>query len=202
MFTFISFDVETTGTKPDRDKIIEIGAIKFVNGTAQESFSSFVEISQPIPPEATRIHGITDEMLRGQPKIEDVLEEFTSFCGNSVLVAHNAIFDVKFISNSALDVGVPLPGKLILDTYPLSRRALPDLFNHRLENIVKHFKFEASLHHRALEDSRYCGLALVEIIKLLKKKEKNLDSKKLVQWSGGEIRFPEIAPRARQLGFL
>lgn len=202
MFEFVSFDVETTGTRPGRDKIIEIGAERFVKGKPVEAFSTFVRIDMSIPVAATRVHGITDDMLIGQPRIEDALEAFTEFCGELPLVAHNASFDVRFIGTEAQEAGVPLPQKVVLDSYQLAKRALPDLFNHRLENVLKHFHIPIESHHRAHDDARACGEAFTKIVSILKQSEKNFSAKLLVGWSGGELRFPTVEARARQLDFL
>lgn len=202
MFTFVAFDVETTGTRAGKDKIIEIGAEKFVLGKPVESFQSFVRINIPIPDSATRVHGITSDMLVGQPAIEDALEAFTAFCGDAILLAHNAPFDIKFIGLEAEEAGVTLPDRVVLDSYPLAKRALPDLFNHRLENLIKHFQIKAEAHHRANDDARSCGLVFLQLLKILKEKECALDGRMLVEWSGGELRFPIVEARARQLDFL
>lgn len=99
--TFIAFDTETTGLEPKTDKIVEIGAVKFDSLGPIGRFSVLINPGIPMPAEASRVNGITDEMLSKQPSIEEVLPDFLSFIGSGVLVAHNAPFDLSFI-NAAL----------------------------------------------------------------------------------------------------
>jgi DNA polymerase-3 subunit epsilon len=98
---FIAFDTETTGLEPKTDKIVEIGAVKFDRLGMIGRFSVLINPGIPMPAEAARVNGITDEMLRQQPPIEEVLPDFLRFIGQGILVAHNAPFDVSFI-NAAL----------------------------------------------------------------------------------------------------
>ncbi|MCA1949836.1 MAG: 3'-5' exonuclease [Treponema sp.] len=99
--TFIAFDTETTGLEPKTDRIVEIGAVKFDSLGPIGRFSVLINPGIPMPAEASRVNGITDEMLSKQPPIEEVLPDFLSFIGSGVLVAHNAPFDLSFI-NAAL----------------------------------------------------------------------------------------------------
>jgi DNA polymerase-3 subunit epsilon len=98
---FIAFDTETTGLEPKTDKIVEIGAVKFDRLGLIGRFSVLINPGIPMPAEAARVNGITDEMLRKQPPLEEVLPDFLRFIGKGILVAHNAPFDVSFI-NAAL----------------------------------------------------------------------------------------------------
>jgi DNA polymerase III epsilon subunit family exonuclease len=99
---FIAFDLETTGTHPQEDEIVEIGAVRFVGLQAQEGFGKLINPGIVIPPDAQAVNGISDEMVAGKPKIEEVLGDFADFCGDLPLVAHNAPFDYKFLS-AAID---------------------------------------------------------------------------------------------------
>jgi DNA polymerase III epsilon subunit-like protein len=103
----------------------------------------------------TKIHGITDEMVRGQPSIEDVLPEFARFLGHSetILLAHNASFDVGFLSAAFGRCKAILPEHSVVDTLALSRRTLPRLRNHRLETVARHLRIADSTEHRALGDA-------------------------------------------------
>src|ERR1700733_10549521 len=94
---YIAFDIETTGFLPRVDQIVEIAGVRFVDGKPIEAFSSLVNPQISIPPGAMRVHGITDEMVKDQPLIEEVLGKFAEFCGSAPLVAHNAPFDMEFI---------------------------------------------------------------------------------------------------------
>ncbi len=94
---FIAFDLETTGTKPSTDSIVEVGAVLFDGDRALKGYGALVDPGVPIPPDASAVNGITDKMLQGKPKITEVLPEFAAFCGDLPLVAHNAPFDYKFL---------------------------------------------------------------------------------------------------------
>lgn len=98
---FIAFDTETTGLEPKTDKIVEIGAVKFDRLGPIGRFSVLINPGIPMPAEAAKVNGITDEMLQKQPAMEEVLPDFLSFIENGILVAHNAPFDLSFI-NAAL----------------------------------------------------------------------------------------------------
>ena len=99
---FVAFDLETTGTKPQKDMIVEVGAVLFDGSCAVRSYGSLINPGLPIPPDASAVNGITDEMVRGKPGIADILGEFADFCGDLPLVAHNAPFDFKFLLEHTL----------------------------------------------------------------------------------------------------
>ena len=94
---FIAFDLETTGVKPSENMIVEVGAVLFDGDRALKGFGTLVDPGIPIPPDASAVNGISDEMVRGKPRIADVLAEFAGFCGDLPVVAHNAPFDFKFL---------------------------------------------------------------------------------------------------------
>ncbi len=94
------FDIETTGFSSKNDKIIEIGAVKLKDGEIVDSFSTFVDPKVNIPYKITELTSITQNMVNGQPTIDEVLPKFMEFVGDSVLVAHNAAFDVGFIKRT------------------------------------------------------------------------------------------------------
>ena len=202
MRDFIAFDTETTGTSPDRDEIIEIGAVRFVGGKPTESFASFARPRKPIPESATRVNGITNEMVKSAPSIDDALEQFTSFCGDTLLVAHNAAFDVKFISAVVKRLEVPAPRGEVLDTYPISKVVLPQLFNHRLQNLARHFQIADAGFHRAQADASYCGQVFVALLREMVKRGDQPFMKRLVEISNGTHRFPLFEKRAKQLDLL
>ena len=96
--TFVSFDIETTGLSPIKDRIVEIGAVKFKNQKIIDTFQEFVDPKMPISPGASAVNGITDDMVLGKATIEEILPRFNSFLGRNIPVAHNAPFDVGFLS--------------------------------------------------------------------------------------------------------
>lgn len=202
MFTFVAFDTETTGTSLYNDEIVEIGAVKFMGGKPKEGFGKLVKPSKSIPAGATKIHGITNEMVKDQASLELVLSEFSDFCGDAVLVAHNAPFDVKFLGSAGEKHNVRLPGGVVLDTYAMSKTVLSELFNHRLGTLVKHFQIDSKGFHRAEEDASYCGQVFIHMLRLLKEKNKDLSFQNIINLSGGLARLPEIKVQAKQLGLL
>ena len=119
--TFIVFDIETTGLSKENDKITEIGAVKVENGKIIERFSTFVNPKKRLSEEIVKLTNITDDMLKDAPTIDKVLPQFLKFCGNGVLVAHNAGFDVGFIRNNAEALHMPSVDNTVLDTVELSR---------------------------------------------------------------------------------
>ena len=153
---FTAFDLETTGLSPDFNRIVEVGAVRFrADGTEIDRMEQLVDPRCAIPADVTEIHGITDEMVRGQPSIEDVLPGFAQFlcCPETILLAHNASFDVRFLSAAFSRCKAILPKHPVIDTLALSRQMLPRLRNHRLETVARHLRIADSTEHRALGDA-------------------------------------------------
>lgn len=150
--SFVVFDLETTGLSAEKNFIIEIGAVKIVNGEVTDSFSTFVEPPVPIPQKITELTSITDAMVKGAPKEEKAVSDFMAFCEGSVLVAHNALFDTGFIRASLARRGQSFP-YCFIDTVALSRKLYPELKSHRLNSLAKHLKVKLDHHHRAVDDA-------------------------------------------------
>jgi DNA polymerase III epsilon subunit family exonuclease len=154
--TFVAFDFETTGLYADQHHIVEFGAVKFCNSQTLESFGQLVDPGRPMPADATRVSGITDAMLAGQPAIASVLPDFMRFIGDSVLVAHNAGFDLGFL-RAALDRnGLGMPGNLVIDTQALAKKAFPGQKSYSLQNLAAFLKLPPNQAHRAVDDSIMC----------------------------------------------
>ncbi len=168
--SFVVFDIETTGLNPRVSKIIEIGAVKIVNGEVVESFSQFVNPQVPIPYNITKLTTITDEMVLNADTIDVVLPAFLSFVGDSVLVAHNAGFDTKFIKKNAKDMGLKVENTVI-DTMTLSHILCPELGKYTLDRICKHLGVKLENHHRAVDDATATGDVFMRFLKMLKDKE-------------------------------
>lgn len=120
--TFVVVDLETTGGTPAQCGITEIGAVKVRGGEVLGEFQTLVNPAEPIPAFISVLTGITDTMVRDAPRIESALPAFLEFAAGSVLVAHNAGFDIGFLKAAAARVGAPWPGFAVLDTLQLARQ--------------------------------------------------------------------------------
>ena len=166
--TYIVFDIETTGFSSIRDKIIEIGAVKVVNGEIVDKFSTFVNPERPIPFEITNLTSITDEMVMGSSSIDVLLPQFLEFVGDGVLVAHNAGFDVGFIEQNCRNLG--LNDRFVyLDTVALARVLLPTLSKYKLNIVAKALNISLENHHRAVDDAGATAEIFVKFVEMLKK---------------------------------
>jgi DNA polymerase-3 subunit alpha (Gram-positive type) len=150
---FIAFDIETTGLAPKTSKIIEIGAVKVVQGEIIGFFERFVNPGCPIPYNITVLTGITDEMVFDADDIDTVLPEFLCFVGELPFAAHNIRFDMSFIKLDAERLRLSIRNQEF-DTVPLSRKLFAQLPNHKLGTVARHLKAEQEKAHRGLDDAR------------------------------------------------
>lgn len=164
---FVVFDLETTGLSPSLDRIVEIGAVKYQDGKILDRFSTMVDPLMKIPAEASAINGITQAMVDGQPTIETALPQFLNFAKGTILVAHNAAFDVGFVRNSMARVGLGLLQNDFLDTKAMAQKALPGRKSYALQNLAADLGIKALEAHRAVDDSRVCQEVFVHCLKLL-----------------------------------
>ncbi len=200
---FIAFDLETTGTVPAVDQIVEIGAVRYVNGEAEATFSTLINPRQSIPPGASAVNGITDDMVLGKPFIESILEPFAEFCQDLPVVAHNAPFDSQFLTTSIRKYETSSPRGVILDTLPMARKVFPGLANYKLGTLVQHLKIQAGTFHRAEEDASYCGRLFLEILKKIAQPHEDIKIENLIALTGKpESRFPQIEKQPKQLNLL
>lgn len=200
---FIAFDLETTGIVPGIDQIVEIGAVKFSNGQVEATFSTLIDPRRPIPEAASAVNGISNDMVAGKPKIEEILEPFAEFCGDIPLVAHNAPFDSQFIAADIKKHELPGPAGIILDTLSISRKVYPGLANYKLGTLVQHLKIPAGTFHRAEEDASYCGYLFLDILKKIFRPEQEIDIQNLIALTGKpETKFPVMIKQHKQLNFL
>ena len=153
--TFVAFDVETTGFSGKKGRIVEIGVVKFRGGEVIDQQSWLVNPGIPISPMSQRVHGITDDMVSGAPAFKEVYAEFASFIGDSVLIAHNASFDIRFIETETRRHELEPPVNQVIDTLKLSRKRHPELKRHGLESLSKHFKLGEVAFHRGLVDATH-----------------------------------------------
>ena len=147
----IFYDTETTGVKPGKDKIIEIAAYDPVD---KRTFSKLINPKMPIPPDATKIHNITDDMVKDAPDFSSIGKEFLEFCsGDVVLIAHNNdAFDQLFLEEECKFHGLILPKWAYLDTLKWARKYRTDLPKHSLQFLREVYDIPANQAHRALDD--------------------------------------------------
>ena len=165
--TFIVFDLETTGLSSLNDKIIEIGAVKVKNGKIVDKFSTFVNPKRPIPFKITKLTSISDDMVVNAPSIEEILPEFLEFCGDGILVAHNAGFDVGFIEENCSVLNIQKKF-VYVDTVAIGRILLPTLTNYKLNTVSKALNISLENHHRAVDDAGATAEIFVKFIDMLK----------------------------------
>ncbi len=149
---FIIFDIETTGLSFKNCGITQIGALKYKNGDIIGEFSTFVNPDMPIPANITELTGITDDMVKDAPSEKEAVEKFLEFCGDRMLVAHNANFDISFISRVAGDNNIPFKNAY-LDTVALSRYINSDIKYHKLNILAKYYNLGEFDHHKADADT-------------------------------------------------
>ncbi|MCM1156887.1 MAG: PolC-type DNA polymerase III [Bacteroidales bacterium] len=167
---YVVFDLETTGLSPKFCKIIEIGAVKIEQGEITDTFSVFVNPQMPIPYNITKLTSITDDMVLEADTIETVLPAFLEFVGDSVLVAHNAGFDVSFIRKFAKDMGRKIDNSVV-DTMTLAHILCPELGKFTLDRICKHLGIKLENHHRAVDDAAATAEMFKRFIPMLKEKK-------------------------------
>lgn len=158
--TFVIVDLETTGASPKKGAAItEIGAIKVRGGEQLGEFRSFVNPLAPIPEYITEMTGITDLMLAHAPVIDEIFPTFLEFVGSpeqTVIVAHNAPFDLSFLKSAAKDLEIPWPKYRSLDTVTVARQLLSkdDVPNCKLGTLAVFFGTKTEPNHRALDDAK------------------------------------------------
>ena len=169
--TYVVFDIETTGLSKEKEMITEIGAVKVADGKIIDRFSTFVNPQRPISAEITKLTGITDDMVKDAPTIENILPEFLKFCEDTVLVAHNASFDTGFIRIAAERAGLGELHHTIVDTLELARALLPELNKHKLDIVCEHLGVTLNGHHRAVNDAEATAEVFIKFLDMLAEKK-------------------------------
>ena len=163
---FVAFDLETTGLSTQTDRIIEIGAVVLKNGEEVDRFQTFVDPERPLERKIVELTGITDDMLKGAPKIEEVLPKFLEFIGERVLVAHNSDFDTGFIRAECNRLGYEY-NFTAADTLILSQNLLSHLNKFKLNIVSNALSLPDFNHHRAGDDAKTCGLIMAKLMQKL-----------------------------------
>lgn len=165
---FVVFDLETTGTKTPPSRITEIGAYRVVNGEVADEFQTLINPETPIPSFISQLTGITDEMVADAPLFREVAPEFLDFIGDSVLVAHNSGFDMRFLNHEiGRAFGDYRMANPCLCTVRLSRKLLPDVENHKLKTLAAHYSLDLVNHHRAAADAHATAHIFVNLLERL-----------------------------------
>jgi DNA polymerase III subunit epsilon len=171
---FTVVDVETTGWSPDKAGITEIGAVRVRHGEVVAEFTSLVNPGTPVPAPITELTGISDRMLALAPPVAAVLPGLLAFAEGSVLTAHNAPFDLRFIVAACAAAGLGWPGFEVLDTVRLARHlmATPDeVPDRKLATLAEYFGTPVRPSHRALDDARATAVVLRELLGRLEDRE-------------------------------
>lgn len=171
--SYVVFDIETTGIDPQLEMITEIGAVKIVNGKIVDSFAQLVNPERHIPEKITELTGISDEMVKDKPTISQVLPRFLEFCGDCIVVAHNAKFDTGFIRVHAEKNGAEFKNK-VEDTLELSRELFPDEKSHKLNIVAKRLDVSLENHHRAVDDATATAEIFIKLMQIKEEKNKTL----------------------------
>ena len=165
---YVVLDFETTGAKCPPCRVTEIGAYRVEKGKITDKFHTLVNPETPIPIFITQLTGISDSMVRSAPKFREVADDFLSFIGNAVLVAHNAPFDIRFLNH---EIGKIYDGYRVanphLCTVQLSRRLVPHIENHKLNTVAEYFRVNLENHHRALHDAHATAKIFVNLLEQL-----------------------------------
>jgi DNA polymerase III epsilon subunit family exonuclease len=171
---YVVFDFETTGAKVPPCRVTEIGAYRVKDGKIVDEFQSLINPECEIPIFITQLTGISDSMVRNAPKFAEIAEDLLDFMGDSVLVAHNAEFDMKFLNH---EVGLIHQGYRMknpqLCTVKLSRRLLPHIENHKLKTVSEHFCIDLTNHHRAAADAHATAKVFINLLDDLQSKGVN-----------------------------
>ena len=165
--SYVVFDIETTGFSPEKNKIIEIGAVKVVEGKIVDRYSTFVNPQVPIPFRIEELTSIRDDMVVSAPTIDVILPDFMEFCKDCIMVAHNADFDMSFIKRNCELLSIPC-NPTIVDTVALARVLLPQLNRFKLDTVAKAVGVSLDHHHRAVDDAACTAEIFVKFIQMLK----------------------------------
>lgn len=160
-----AFDTETTGLACKTDRIIEIGAVQFNADGILSKFNTLINPQTTISPYITSLTHISNEMVSDAPIIADVLKNFQEFIGNSIIIGHNAQFDIRFLHAEESRCGLKESNNMVVDTLALCRWAYPDLPKYKQEEMAKMLGIKTCYAHRAWEDAYVCAKIFLQTIK-------------------------------------
>ena len=181
---YVAFDLETTGLSSLHDTIIEIGAAIMKGNEVLSTFQTFVDPHRPLQPKIVDLTGINDQMLAGQPDISEAMPKFLEYVGSRPLCAHNADFDIGFVTAACEKLGLPFHPTYV-DTLILAQNLMPELGKYKLNIVADALSLPDFNHHRASDDAITCGYLLMRFFKMMQ--EQGLDS------------LQKINPRMEQL---
>ena len=184
--TFVAFDTETTGFSPTKNRVLEVGAVKFRDGKIIGEKTWLINPHQKIAYWARKAHGISNKELKDAPSFKGIYAEYEAFTKDCVLFAHNARFDVNFMGEEALRAGLPITTEPTLDTLHLFRNWWPDADSHTLGSLTEYLKIKTGVFHRATADARY---TILIFNKGMKTRGNTYTYADLVADSGGEMFF-------------
>jgi DNA polymerase III subunit epsilon len=173
---YVVLDIETTGLNPSNDEIIELSAIRIIDGVQVDSFSTLIKPMCRINKFITDLTGITNQMVADAPDIESALPQFCTFVGDSVVVGHNVNFDINFIyDNLQRCLNKPFSNEFI-DLLRIARKTLPDLENHKLKTLSEHFDIDTTDSHRGLKDCTMTNDCFIQCRTIVFEKYENKES--------------------------
>ncbi len=188
---FIAFDTETTGLDPALGKIVEIGAVKFDRRGIVARYNVLINPEMPMPEEAGKVNGMTDEMLKDKPLIAAVFPDFFDFIGMGVLVAHNAPFDINYVNAELKRVGKPPLTNKVVDTRIFAKEVFPGLSSYALQDLAVQFGIMALEAHRAEDDARVCMELFEQILSRFLKNNPELVEKIRAETDAASLLAPE-----------
>ena len=161
---FVAVDLETTGLSTEYDDIIEIGAVRYRDGTPVATYAQLVNPGHDVDDFITELTGITNEMLEGQPPIADVLPGFMDFLADDIVIGHNVNFDINFLYDNCQNCGLKAVSNDFVDTLRVSRRMLPELKNHKMDTIAEALQLPGRDLHRAAGDAVIAANIYLELL--------------------------------------
>lgn len=162
---FTAIDTETTGLNSQSDRVIEIGAVKFNSCGVIEKYNTLINPQSPIPFESTQIHNITNDMVKDSPIFDEISREFLDFIGDSILIAHNINFDLRFLNSELTRNEKQIIKNDLIDTLRFARWVFPEEGKYSQQHLAEKLKIDVKNAHRAWDDAFVCGQIFLNLIK-------------------------------------